>query len=143
MQLAAAHERHVNAEQTVLFACDDHRLNQAAQLLWPLGLSLCFIPPSRHQSHPRHAGVMDLGAAQGFQQVEVVHCRGFDDAAPVAWAVREGRTVVLQLERLDPIEAQRVVDFVSGAVHALGGQSQRLGLTSFLFAPGGVVLSSS
>ena len=33
VQLAAAHELHVNAEQPVLFACYDRRLNQAAQLL--------------------------------------------------------------------------------------------------------------
>jgi predicted nucleic acid-binding protein len=33
VQLAAAHELHGNAEQTVLFACYDRRLNQAAQLL--------------------------------------------------------------------------------------------------------------
>ncbi len=33
VQLAAAHELHVNAQQTVLFACYDRRLNQAAQLL--------------------------------------------------------------------------------------------------------------
>jgi predicted nucleic acid-binding protein len=33
VQLAAAHELHVNTEQKVLFACYDRRLNQAAQLL--------------------------------------------------------------------------------------------------------------
>ena len=33
VQLAADHELHVNAEQSVLFACYDRRLNQAAQLL--------------------------------------------------------------------------------------------------------------
>jgi predicted nucleic acid-binding protein len=33
MQLAAAHELHVNAEQTVVFASYDRRLNQAALLL--------------------------------------------------------------------------------------------------------------
>jgi cell division inhibitor SepF len=86
---------------------------------------------------------MDLGAAQGFQQVEVVHCRSFDDAQAIALAVRERRTVVLQLDQLKPIEAQRVVDFVSGAVHALDGQSERLGETAFLFAPAGVVLSTT
>jgi len=86
---------------------------------------------------------MDLGTAQGFQQVDVVRCRGFEDAAAIALAVRERRTVVLQLDQLDPSEAQRVVDFVSGAVHALDGQSQRLGRSTVLFAPAGVVLSSS
>ncbi|MBM5799679.1 MAG: type II toxin-antitoxin system VapC family toxin [Cyanobacteria bacterium K_DeepCast_35m_m2_023] len=33
VQLAAAHALHVNAQQAVLFACYDRRLNQAAQLL--------------------------------------------------------------------------------------------------------------
>ena len=33
VQLAAAHELHVNAEQPVVFASYDRRLNQAAQLL--------------------------------------------------------------------------------------------------------------
>lgn len=33
VQLAAAHELHSNAQQAVLFACYDRRLNQAAQLL--------------------------------------------------------------------------------------------------------------
>ena len=33
VQLAAVHELHVNAEQTVVFASYDRRLNQAAQLL--------------------------------------------------------------------------------------------------------------
>ena len=58
-------------------------------------------------------------------------------------AVREQRTVVLQLDHLEPVEAQRVVDFVSGAIHALEGQSERLGETTFLFAPADVLLSST
>jgi cell division inhibitor SepF len=76
-------------------------------------------------------------------QVKVLPCRGFDDARSIVLAVREQRTVVLQLDQLEPIEAQWVVDYVSGAVHALGGQSERLGATAFLFAPAGVVLSSA
>ncbi|MBM5801110.1 MAG: cell division protein SepF [Cyanobacteria bacterium K_DeepCast_35m_m2_023] len=86
---------------------------------------------------------MDLDASHGFQQLEVVRCRGFQDAAAIAVAVRERRTVVLQLDQLDPQEAQRIVDFVSGAVHALEGQFRRLGHATVLFAPAGVVLSGS
>jgi hypothetical protein len=33
VQLAAAHELHDKGGQPVIFACDDRRLNQAAQLL--------------------------------------------------------------------------------------------------------------
>jgi cell division inhibitor SepF len=32
-------------------------------------------------------------------------------------------------------EAQRTIDFVSGGVFAMDGQSERLGETVFLFAP--------
>ena len=86
---------------------------------------------------------MDLGFAHGLPQVVVFYCRGFDDAQAVALAVRDQRTVLLQVDQLDPVEAQRVVDFVSGAVQALDGQSERLGETTFLFAPADVLLSSS
>ena len=86
---------------------------------------------------------MDLGFAHGLPQVVVFHCRGFDHAQAVALAVRDQRTVLLQVDQLDPVEAQRVVDFVSGAVQALDGQSERLGETTFLFAPADVLLSSS
>ena len=58
-------------------------------------------------------------------------------------AVRERRPVLLQLDQLDPVVAQRLVDFVSGAINALDGQSERLGETTFLFAPADVLVSSS
>ncbi|MBM5800928.1 MAG: DUF552 domain-containing protein, partial [Cyanobacteria bacterium K_DeepCast_35m_m2_023] len=36
-----------------------------------------------------------------------------------------------------------VVDFVAGAINALDAQSERLGATTFLFAPADVLLSRS
>jgi cell division inhibitor SepF len=36
---------------------------------------------------------------------------------------------------MEPQEAQRTIDFVSGGVYAMDGQSERLGDTVFLFAP--------
>jgi cell division inhibitor SepF len=36
---------------------------------------------------------------------------------------------------MDPQEAQRTIDFVSGGVFAMDGQSERLGEAVFLFAP--------
>jgi cell division inhibitor SepF len=49
--------------------------------------------------------------------------------------VQRLRTVVLQLAAMEPAEAQRTIDFVSGGVYAMDGQSERLGETVFLFAP--------
>jgi cell division inhibitor SepF len=56
-------------------------------------------------------------------------------------AVRQQRTVVLHLGEMDPEEAQRTIDFVSGGVFAMDGQSERLGDTVFLFAPALVAIN--
>ena len=56
-------------------------------------------------------------------------------------AVQQLKTVVLHLGGMDPEEAQRTIDFVSGGVYALDGQSERLGETVFLFAPSLVTIS--
>ncbi|MEB3317616.1 MAG: cell division protein SepF [Cyanobacteriota bacterium] len=67
----------------------------------------------------------------------MVLCPGcFDDAAEAVLAVQHLKTVVLHLEALEPEEAQRIIDFVSGGVYAIDGQSERLGDSVFLFAPG-------
>ena len=50
-------------------------------------------------------------------------------------AVQRLRTVVLHLGEMEPAEAQRTIDFVSGGVYAMDGQSERLADTVFLFAP--------
>ncbi|MFN6338782.1 MAG: cell division protein SepF [Cyanobacteriota bacterium] len=60
----------------------------------------------------------------------------FEDATEAVLAVQHLKTVVLHLEELDPLEAQRIIDFVSGGVYAIDGQSERLGESVFLFAPG-------
>jgi cell division inhibitor SepF len=43
---------------------------------------------------------------------------------------------------LDNENSQRVVDFLSGACHAIDGHQQRIGDGVFLFAPSSVVISS-
>ena len=59
----------------------------------------------------------------------------FDQATDAVRAVQQQRTVVLHLGSMNSDDAQRTIDFVSGGVFALDGQSERLGETVFLFAP--------
>jgi cell division inhibitor SepF len=68
-------------------------------------------------------------------EVVVMTPARFEDAMAAVLAVQRLRTVVLQLGGMEPAEAQRTIDFVSGGVYALDGQSERLGETVFLFAP--------
>jgi len=64
----------------------------------------------------------------------ITPCR-FEDAMQAVVAVQQQKTVVLHLGAMVPEEAQRTIDFVSGGVYAMDGQSERLGDTVFLFAP--------
>jgi len=59
----------------------------------------------------------------------------FEDAMTAVQEVQRQKTVVLHLGAMPPEEAQRTIDFVSGGVYAMDGQSERLGDTVFLFAP--------
>ena len=64
----------------------------------------------------------------------------FAEGTEAVVAVQDQRTVVLHLSGMDPQEAQRCIDFVSGGVYALDGQSERLGDSVFLFAPAMVAI---
>ncbi len=68
-------------------------------------------------------------------EVVVMTPTRFEEAPLALQAVQQLKTVVLHLGAMDSDEAQRVIDFVSGGVYAIDGQSERLGETVFLFAP--------
>ena len=74
-------------------------------------------------------------------EVVVMTPARFEDATASVVAVQQLKTVVLHLGAMEPEEAQRTIDFVSGGVYAMDGQSERLGDTVFLFAPSLVTIS--
>lgn len=54
---------------------------------------------------------------------------------------RRRHCVVLQLDAAEAQEAQRIIDFLSGAVTALDGAVECLDARTFLFCPSGVAMS--
>ena len=74
-------------------------------------------------------------------EVVVMTPARFEDATAAVVAVQQLKTVVLHLGAMEAEEAQRTIDFVSGGVYAMDGQSERLGDTVFLFAPSLVTIS--
>uniref|UniRef100_A0A7C2IVR7 Cell division protein SepF n=1 Tax=Ammonifex degensii TaxID=42838 RepID=A0A7C2IVR7_9THEO len=66
----------------------------------------------------------------------------FDDAQEIADHLKNRRPVVVNLERVETDLARRIVDFVSGAVYALGGSIQKVGGGIFLCAPSNVDIAS-
>ena len=79
--------------------------------------------------------------SDGWHDVVVLMPEQFNDALEAVLAVREQRTVVLNLRRLAPELAQRAADLVSGGIHALDGQQQIVSDRVLLLAPAGVAIS--
>lgn len=74
-------------------------------------------------------------------QITILECHRLDQAMQAVEVVSAHHCVVLQLGRADPLEAQRIVDFMAGVVSALDGRVERLGDDAFLFSPAGVIVS--
>ncbi len=81
-------------------------------------------------------------AANGISQVLVVEPRSFEEMPQAIQALRERKSVVLNLTMMDPEQAQRAVDFVAGGTYALDGHQERIGDSIFLFAPSCVQVTS-
>lgn len=79
-------------------------------------------------------------AAQPPHQVQVVLVKPdrFDDMPSVADHLNAGKTVVLNLEDASSEVARRMVDFLSGATYANGGNMKKVAKNTFLIAAHGV-----
>ena len=76
-------------------------------------------------------------------EVMVIEPRSFsEDSMQLIKYLQDGRTIVLNLHLLDKEQAQRLVDFVSGATQALSGHQQKIADTVFIFAPTNISISA-
>jgi cell division inhibitor SepF len=82
------------------------------------------------------------GAVNGISEVVVMEPRTFEEMPQVIQALRERKSVVLNLTIMDPDQAQRAVDFVAGGTFAIDGHQERIGESIFLFTPSCVQVST-
>ncbi len=81
------------------------------------------------------------GAMHGMSEVLVMEPRTFEEMPQAIQALRERKSVVLNLTIMDPDQAQRAVDFVAGGTYAIDGHQERIGESIFLFTPNCVQVS--
>jgi cell division inhibitor SepF len=82
------------------------------------------------------------GAMNGMSEVVVMEPRTFEEMPQAIRALRERKSVVLNLTIMDPDQAQRAVDFVAGGTYAIDGHQERIGDSIFLFTPNCVQVST-
>ena len=74
--------------------------------------------------------------------LKVVRPKSYADGPSIADHLAAGSTVVLNIESLDKSGAIRLIDFLMGAIHVLGGDMKSVTKTTLVFAPRNVGVSN-
>lgn len=94
------------------------------------------IPTSPRGNTESMSNVIGMpGSSNGASQVILMEPRSFEEMPQAIQALRERKSVVLNLTMMEPDQAQRAVDFVAGGTYAIDGHQERIGDSIFLFAP--------
>lgn len=96
----------------------------------------------RQSNHPPN-NVIEMPGLNALQsELIVMEPRMFEEIPEAILALRERKTVILNLARMDPDQAQRSVDYVAGGVFAIDGHQERIGSNVFLFTPSSVQINT-
>jgi cell division inhibitor SepF len=102
-------------------------------------------PADIKRSPDRRAQVVPITAGSqknmGFK-VLVIEPRSFEEVQTIVDQMRLRRPVILNLESLDKDLAQKILNFLNGAIYALGGETQRVSTGIFFFAPQGTDITT-
>ena len=76
----------------------------------------------------------------GGSKMILLEPRAFSESQQIADYLKHRNAVVVNLKRVTPDQAKRIVDFLSGTLYAIGGDLQKLGGGIFLCTPKNVVV---
>ncbi|PQD94899.1 cell division protein SepF [Pradoshia eiseniae] len=91
----------------------------------------------------KQQNVVSLQSVQKSSKLVLLEPRAYADAQEIADHLKNRRGVVVNLQRISPDQARRIVDFLSGTVYAIAGDIQRIGSNIFLCTPENVDVSGS
>lgn len=82
------------------------------------------------------------GLPGGPSEVVLMQPKSFEEVPKGVMALRQRKTLILNVGLMSPEQAQRCVDYVAGAACAIDGHQERIGESVFLFTPSSVNISS-
>ena len=74
--------------------------------------------------------------------MKIIQPNTYEETRAVIDHLKSRKPVVMNIDEIDIKLAQRILDFVSGAVYALGGDIQKVARNIYAVAPSNVVLST-
>lgn len=81
--------------------------------------------------------------AAGSGKMILLEPRAYSESQQIADHLKKRNTVVVNMKRVTPDQAKRIVDFLSGTVYAIGGDLQKIGGGIFLCTPKNVNVEGS
>lgn len=89
--------------------------------------------PIRHKNKGNN--VVSLQHARPTAKVVLSEPRSYNEVQEIADHLRSRKSVIINLHRVRPDQARRIIDFLSGTVYALSGDIQKLGNNIFICTP--------
>ena len=83
--------------------------------------------PVRERSAAGVNQIVGIHSTLTKSEVMIIEPKSFEDALDVVQSLRDRRAVIMNMKELDAEQAQRLLDFVSGATHALDGHQKQIG----------------
>lgn len=94
--------------------------------------------------NPQSNGLLkdtDYIAPRQYQSVVVYAPRSPEDVQNLIDFLRRREPAIINLDNAETADAQRILDFVSGAIYALNGSVHRIASNIFLLSPEGVEIT--
>ncbi len=80
---------------------------------------------------------------QTTSKVNLFEPRVYSEAQDIAECIRNKKTAVVNLQRIDKENGKRIIDFLSGTVFALNGEIKKIGIDIFLCTPDNVEIDGA
>ncbi|HEU5139734.1 MAG TPA: cell division protein SepF [Bacillales bacterium] len=91
----------------------------------------------------RKQNVVSLQSVQQNSKVILREPQSYAEVQQIADELKNHRAVVMNFQRISRYEATRMIDFLSGATYAAGGDIQKLGPHTFLCTPDNIDISGA
>ena len=92
------------------------------------------------RNNDRNLKVVPISGKSNYEVV-VFEPRAYNESIQIVEALKERKTVILNLQLLDREQSQRIVDFLCGCTHALDGNQRKIGEFVFIFTPSNINLT--
>ena len=86
------------------------------------------------------SGLDEVKKVDNEKTVILLEPRAYSESQQIADYLKKSSSVIVNLKRVTPDQAKRIVDFLSGTIYAIGGDLQKLGGGIFLLTPKGMAV---